>query len=145
MVGFIQAGSPSPPKKSMHPDTAAYNRALAVGDRKICNLLARVIDENLSEAENKIWHAHPVWFLDGNPVVGYSKQKDCIRLFFWSGQSFAVPGLNKSGTFKAAEARYRSTDKVHLGDLESWLAQARDIQWDYKNIVRRKGKLERLK
>jgi hypothetical protein len=77
--------------------------------------------------------------------VGYSTQKDCIRLLFWSGQSFAVPGLNKSGAFKAAEARYGSADEVHLQDLESWLTQAREIQWDYKNIVRRKGKLERLK
>ncbi len=29
--------------------------------------------------------------------------------------------------------------------LRRWLAKARDIQWDYKNIVRRKGRLERLK
>jgi hypothetical protein len=129
MVGFRQAGFPSPAKISMHPDTAAYNRALAVGDRKICNLLARVIDQNLPEAENKIWHAHPVWFLDGNPVVGNSKQKDCIRLVFWSGQSFAVPVRKKSGTFKSAEARYRSTDKVDLQDVERWRTLARDSQW----------------
>ena len=43
-------------------------------------------------AENKIWHAHPVWFLDGNPVVGYSKQKVGVVLLFWSGQSFGRGG-----------------------------------------------------
>lgn len=129
----------------MHPDTATYNRSLATDDQEICNLLAAEIDQNLSEAENKIWHAHPVWFLDGNPVVGYDKLKNCVRLLFWSGQSFEEEGLKKEGTFKAAEARYTAADQVNVQDLKRWLVKAREIQWDYKNIVRRKGKLERLK
>jgi hypothetical protein len=130
---------------AMHKDTAKYNKALGPPERKICDLLARQIDEGLPEAENKIWHAHPVWFLEGNPVVGYSKLKECVRLLFWSGQSFKEPGLAKEGTFKAAEARYTAADQVNVEDLQRWLAKAREIQWDYKNIVRRKGKLERLK
>lgn len=129
----------------MHPDTAKYNEALAQPDREICELLAGVIDENLPEAENKIWHAHPVWFLDGNPVVGYSKLKGCVRLLFWSGQSFGEEELEKEGSFKAAEARYTAGDQVSRKSLKRWLAKARDIQWDYKNIVRRKGRLERLR
>jgi hypothetical protein len=129
----------------MHPDTDKYNRSLAPDEQEICNLLAGEIDKNLPEAENKVWHAHPVWFLDGNPVVGYSKLKNCIRLLFWSGQSFEEKGLTKEGNFKAAEARYTAADQVNKQDLKRWLANARDIQWDYKNIVRRKGKLERLK
>jgi len=129
----------------MHPDTAKYNKAVASADREICDLLAREIDRSLSEAENKIWHAHPVWFLDGNPVVGYSKLKDYVRLLFWSGQSFEEDTLMKEGNFKAAEARYTSADQVNKEDLKRWLAKAREIQWDYKNIVRRKGRLERLK
>ena len=107
--------------------------------------LAQEIDQALPEAENKVWHAHPVWFLDGNPVVGYSKLKECIRLLFWSGQSFKEEGLQKEGSFKAAEARYMEAAEVDVQDLQRWLAKARDIQWDYKNIVRRKGRLERLK
>ena len=129
----------------MHPDTAKYNKCLSEEDQKICDLLAQEIDQNLADAENKIWHAHPVWFLDGNPVVGYAKLKNCVRLLFWSGQSFEEEGLKREGTFKAAEARYTAADKVDLGNLKRWLAKARDIQWDYKNIVRRKGRLERLK
>jgi hypothetical protein len=129
----------------MHPDTAAYNKSLSPSDRKICNLLARTIDEALPEAENKIWHAHPVWFLEGNPVVGYSKLKQCVRLLFWSGQSFEEAGLKKEGTFKAAEARYTAADQVDLESLQRWLSKARDIQWDYRNIVRRKGRLLLLK
>jgi hypothetical protein len=129
----------------MHADTRTYNAAQAPKDRAICQSLAREIDRNLPDAENKVWHAHPVWFLDGNPIVGYSKLKDCVRLLFWSGQSFDEPGLRKEGKFKAAEARYVSADEVDTDDLRRWLAKARDIQWDYQNLVRRKGRLERLK
>jgi hypothetical protein len=132
-------------KENMHPDTAKYNKALGKSDRAICDLLAREIDEALPEAENKVWHAHPVWFLDGNPVVGYSKLKNCVRLLFWSGQSFDEDSLAKEGTFKAAEARYTAADEVQVKDLKRWLKKAREIQWDYKNIVRRKGRLVRLK
>ena len=129
----------------MHPDTRKYNDAQSPADRAICDLLATHIDRNLPEAENKIWHRHPVWFLDGNPIVGYSKLKDCVRLLFWSGQSFAEKGLEKEGSFKAAEARYTEVEQVDADKLKRWLAEARDVQWDYKNLVRRKGKLERLK
>jgi hypothetical protein len=129
----------------VHPDTAKYNQSLDLEDREICDLLAEVIDKSLPEAENKIWHAHPVWFLDGNPVVGYSKLKGSVRLLFWSGQSFQEKELRAEGSFKAAEARYTAADQVNKAALKRWLAKARDIQWDYKNIVRRKGRLERLK
>jgi hypothetical protein len=129
----------------MRADTKEYNTAQSPTDRRICDLLAEHIDRHLPEAENRIWHAHPVWFLDGNPIVGYSKLKGCVRLLFWSGQSFDEPGLKKEGKFKAAEARYTSADQVDVADLERWLGKAREIQWDYANIVRRKGRLERLK
>ena len=129
----------------MHSETARYNEAQSPVDQRTCELLAQEIDRALPEAENKVWHAHPVWFLDGNPVVGYSKLKGCVRLLFWSGQSFSTPGLTPEGKFKAAEARFTSAEQVDLPLLRSWLAQSRDVQWDYKYIVKRRGKLERLK
>ncbi|MBA2780812.1 DUF1801 domain-containing protein [Billgrantia kenyensis] len=129
----------------MHPDIFAYNQQQAPGDKAICDLLAETIDSHLSEAENRIWHGHPVWFLDGNPIVGYKKLKHCVRLLFWSGQSFDESGLQKEGSFMAAEVRYTVISQVCLEDLQRWLGKARDIQWDYRNIVKRKGRLERLK
>lgn len=126
-------------------DIQTYHDKQSNPDKAICDLLYQEINKHLPEAENKIWHAHPVWFLDGNPVVGYSKLKACIRLLFWSGQTFEEPGLANEGKFKAAEARYTSVDQVNVDDLERWIQKSRDIQWDYKNIVKRKGKLERLK
>ena len=129
----------------MHTDTTKYNETQTPSDRAICQLLAEQIDRGLPDAENKVWHSHPVWFLDGNPIVGYSKLKGCVRLLFWSGQSFKEKGLNKEGTFKAAEARYTVLDEVDTGKIKRWLAEAREVQWDYKNLIRRKGKLARLK
>lgn len=129
----------------MNKEIQAYNDKQAASDKEICDLLAAEICKHLPNAENKIWHAHPVWFLDGNPVVGYSKLKDSVRLLFWSGQSFDEPGLNNEGSFKAAEARYTSTTQVKKTDLKRWLKKSETIQWDYKNIVKRKGVLERLK
>ncbi len=129
----------------MNKDIQAYNNAQATEDKAICNLLAEEICKNLPKAENKIWHAHPVWFLDGNPIVGYSKLKDSVRLLFWSGQSFEEDALQVEGSFKAAEMSYTSVDDVNKKDLKRWLKKAETIQWDYKNLIKRKGKLERLK
>src|SRR6476661_8928377 len=114
----------------MNKDIQAYNDAQSESEKEICRLLAEEIDRNLPKAENKIWHAHPVWFLDGNPIVGYSKLKNCIRLLFWSGQSFDEPGLEAEGSFKAAEARYTSHDQISARDLKRWLEKSIGIQWD---------------
>lgn len=130
---------------TIHQDIFAYNASQSADDHRICEVLATTIDQSLPDAENKIWHRHPVWFLEGNPIVGYSKLKDCIRLLFWSGQSFDELSLQNEGSFKAAEARYTSDDQIVVKDLQRWLKKAIKIQWDYKNIVKRKGKLERLK
>lgn len=129
----------------MNKDIQAYNNSQTTSDKEICNLLTKEITKNLEGSESKIWHAHPVWFLDGNPIVGYSKLKDSVRLLFWSGQSFDEDELKPEGSFKAAEARYTAVDQVNTKDLARWLKKASDIQWDYKNIVKRKGILERLK
>jgi len=129
----------------MQPDIIEYNGSLDAESQQIFELLAQEIDLALPEATNKVWHGHPVWFLDGNPVVGYSRQKAGVVVLFWSGQSFGEQDLKAEGSFKAAEVRYSAADQVDILSLRRWLAKARDIQWDYKNIVRNKGQLTRLK
>lgn len=129
----------------MKEEIKKYNSAQSPEDQLICNTLYEVISKALPHAENKIWHAHPVWFLEGNPVVGYSKLKGCVRLLFWSGQSFEEKDLKNEGSFKAAEARYVSVKEINKADLKRWLKKCEEIQWDYKNIVKRRGVLERLK
>jgi hypothetical protein len=130
----------------MHPETLKYNEKQEAGLKEVCDVIAQAIDKNLPGSENKIWHAHPVWFLDGNPTVGYSKQKPGIRLMFWSGADFEEEGLNVVGKkFKDASIFYNDVSEINKTDLRRWLKKAQEIQWDYKNITRRKGRLERLK
>ncbi len=129
----------------MNPEIQTFNEKLSPQDKEVCDLLASIIDTELSDAKNKIWHAHPVWFLDGNPIVGYSKQKPGIRLMFWSGAGFDEEGLNIIGKkFKDASVFYNHVSDIEINDLKQWLQKSRGIQWDYKNIVKRKGHLERL-
>ena len=129
----------------MNKEIQAYNDSQAEDDKEICNILAEEISRNLPEAESKVWHAHPVWFLDGNPVAGYSKLKNCIRLLFWSGADFNEEKLKPgTGKFKDASISYTSVEQVNAEDIELWLKKSIAIQWDYKNLIKRKGKLERL-
>lgn len=130
----------------MNEEIKAYNDKQISDDKAICNMLAQTIDKELNEAESKIWHAHPVWFLDGNPIVGYSKQKAGWRLMFWSGAAFEEDNLKIRGSkFKDASVFFTAVEQINIKDLKRWLNKSRNIQWDYKNIVKRKGKLERLK
>lgn len=129
----------------MNKEVLEYHNSLSSTDKAICDLLYNEISNAMPKAENKVWHAHPVWFIDGNPIVGYHKLKNCVRLLFWSGQSFDEVNLMKEGKFKAAEIRYTDVSEIVNNDLVRWLSKAENIQWDYKNIVKRKGFLIRLK
>lgn len=131
----------------MNPEIAAFNEGQeTIEEQQICETLATTIDKLLCEAESKMWHRHPVWFLDGNPIVGYSKQKAGIRLMFWSGASFAEEKLKPgTGKFKDASITLTAADQIHLYDMKRWIIKAQNIQWDYRNVAKRRGKLVRIK
>ncbi|KFF00468.1 leucyl-tRNA synthetase [Chryseobacterium formosense] len=130
----------------INPDILDYNENQPDSDKEIFTLLSKLIDSGLNDAENKIWHANPVWFLDGNPIVGYSKQKKGIRLMFWSGKSFDEEQLNVEGEkFQDASIFYNSVSEIDQNDVQRWLKKSEEIQWDYKNIVKRKGELIKIK
>ena len=130
----------------MNTEIQNYNQQFSSDDREIVEKLVKIINENLPEAENKIWHSHPVWFLEGNPIVGYSKQKAGMRLMFWSGKSFEEEKLNiLGGKFQDASIFFNSVEEINENDLKKWLQKSQEIQWDYKNIVKRKGQILRLK
>ncbi len=129
----------------MNKDVKAYNDSQTPADKAICDKLEKALSRGLPEAENKIWHRHPVWFLEGNPIVGYSKLKAGIRLMFWSGASFDDDKLKPgTGKFKDASILFTSVGQVDDQDLKGWLELSRKIQWDYKNLMKRRGVLERL-
>lgn len=123
-----------------------YHQIQTEADRAICEQLFSIVDKELKGAVSKVWHGHPVWFIEDNPIVGYSKQKKGIKLMFWSGADFEEDKLNIRGEkFKDASIIYNDVTEIDLDDLKRWLQKSAIIQWDYKNIVKRKGKLERLK
>lgn len=104
-----------------------------------------MISQELGIYESKIWHAHPVWFIDGNPIVGYSIQKRGVRLMFWSGADFDEIGLNVIGAkFKDASVFYNSIEEVDEESVKRWLGKSKLIQWDYKNLIKRKGQFEKI-
>jgi hypothetical protein len=122
-----------------------YNNTLVGQERDICDVLLSILSICLKKCECKIWHGHPVWFIDGNPVVGYSKIKSGVRLMFWSGRDFDEPDLIAGkGRFRDASILYTDKATIYEKDLKRWLKKSILIQWDYKNIVKRKGMLERL-
>ena len=131
----------------MNSDIRNFNQGQATEEEKqICETLASTISELLPEAESKIWHRHPVWFLDGNPICGYSKLKAGIRLMFWSGASFDEDKLKPgTGKFKDASVIITHPDQIDIKEMKRWIRKSKEIQWDYKNVVKRKGKLIRLK
>jgi hypothetical protein len=130
----------------MNVDIKSFNESQIESEREICKLLANEIDKELPEAESKIWHRHPVWFLEGNPTVGYTKLKAGIRLIFWSGMDFGEEKLQPgTGKFKDASILYTNVDQIDQDDLKRWLEKSTQIQWDYKNLIKRKGTLVKLK
>lgn len=132
--------------KNMDSDIQRYIESQTESDQLICLKLSEIINENLREAESKVWHAHPVWFLEGNPIVGYSKQKKGIRLMFWSGKSFNEELLNVHGVkFQDASVFYNNASEINEEDIKRCLEKSEKIQWDYKNIVKRKGQLIQIK
>ena len=65
---------------------------------------------------------------------------------FWSGTDFEEAGLNVvEKKFRDASVFYNDVSEVRKMDLRRWLKKAKAIQWDYKNLVRHKGRLEKLK
>lgn len=129
----------------MNDEVSNYNLSQPTDKQSICDELAKIINNNLKFTETKIWHGHPVWFISGNPIVGYSVQKPGVRLMFWSGQSFDEPDLNVRGEkFKDASIFYKSGSEINSDDIKRWLKKSEAIQWDYKNIVKNKGIVEKL-
>lgn len=65
---------------------------------------------------------------------------------FWSGQGFDEAKLDVRGEkFKDASIFYNVVNEINLKELKRWLKKSKQIQWDYKNLIKRKGKLERIK
>jgi len=115
-------------------DVLLYNKELDSASKIIANELLDLITKTLLKAEGKVWHGHPVWFINENPIVGYSLKKSGVELLFWSGQSFDEPLLISVGKFKAAGITFTEINEIKKTVITRYLRKAKTIQWDYKNL-----------
>jgi hypothetical protein len=122
-----------------------YPEEFSANHKAVCQKIQGIINSRLTKSDSKLYHGAPVWFIAGNPIVGYSLKRDKIALLFWSGASFKRPGLVAIGKYKAAEISYGNLAEINEIDLLSWLEEAESVIWDYKNLRNKNGVLERLK
>lgn len=122
-------------------DILNYNDELESTVRELAQAFCTQIAATIPQAQGKVWHGHPVWFIDENPVAGYSLKKSGLEVLFWSGQSFKNPGLKPIGKFKAAG--FPLASQSDLISIEGWLKESISIQWDYANLPKKRS-LEQL-
>ena len=115
-----------------------YLDSLDSPSRDIFNALILLVRKQLPEAESKVWHGHPVWFIKENPILGVSLKKSGVELLFWSGQSFETAGLKPVGKFKAAGTLFREVVDIDESKIELWLTESKNVQWDYANLPKRR-------
>ena len=135
-------------KTSKHPVSEAdpilaYSSAQPPACQLICIQLRELIDKALPKATSQIWHGSPVWFLDENPVVGYSANAKGVHLLFWNGQAFDEPDLKPMGKYYAAQASFRDASEIKPATIRRWLRQAKANVFDSKAFFankRQKGK-----
>ena len=126
-------------------DIQDYQSELTLEEAEIGAALIKLISKSLPGAEAKVWHGHPVWFIDGNPVVGYSLKKAGVEVLFWSGQSFKLEGLRAIGKFKAAGVAVPNLKSLDKKAMAAWLTEAIAIQWDYQNLPKKRALVKRTK
>lgn len=116
---------------------AAYSRAQAPVSRKICDLLRALIEKDLPKATSKVWHGSPVWFIDDNPVVGYSATAKTVNLMFWNGQAFDEAGLTPVGKYGAAQAKFGDQAELDPTVIRRWLKKAKSDVFDSKAFFKK--------
>jgi Domain of unknown function (DU1801) len=128
--------------KTQYQNISEYNKAQIGETKLICDKLLEIIKDTLPKAESKIWYGAPVWFKDGNPLAGYNvRKRGGVVLLFWSGQAFEEPELKVEGKFKAAQIVYENVKDIKITDLKRYLKKSYRIMYDYKNIIKNKGKI----
>jgi hypothetical protein len=116
---------------------ASYSRTQPPAFRTICDLLRELIDTALARATSKVWHGSPVWFLDDNPVVGYSSTAKTVNLLFWNGQAFGETGLKPVGKYRAAQATFADAAEIDPKVIRRWLKKAKSDVLDSKAFFKK--------
>ena len=118
-------------------DVVAYARAQPPAWRKLCELLRALIEKELPKASSKVWHGSPVWFIDDNPVVGYSATAKSVNLMFWNGQAFDEAGLMPVGKYRAAQAQFADATEIDPKVIRRWLKKAKSDVFDSRAFFKK--------
>jgi hypothetical protein len=134
-----QPGEPKPGEDNPSRDDriAAYSGAQSPAFRTICDVLRELIDTALPGASSKIWHGSPVWFIDGNPVVGYNATAKAVKLLFWNGQAFEEAGLQPVGKQRAAQATFADAAEIDPKVIRHWLKKANSDIFDSRAFFKK--------
>jgi hypothetical protein len=125
------------PRQSGGDAIAAYSQRQSPALRAICDVLRALIEAALPRAASKVWHGSPVWFIDDNPVVGYSATAKEVKLLFWNGQAFDAPGLRPVGKYRAAQAVFNDAVDVDPKVVRVWLRQAKADVFDSQQFFKK--------
>ncbi|HMQ15123.1 MAG TPA: DUF1801 domain-containing protein [Phycisphaerae bacterium] len=118
-------------------ELSAYADGQALPFRAMCNTLRTLIDSALPGATSKVWHGSPVWFIDDNPVVGYSATAKSVNLLFWNGPALDEPDLKPVGKYGAAQAVFAASDDIDGQAIRRWLKRAGANVFDSKAFFKK--------
>lgn len=114
---------------------AGYDAAQSPAEAAVCRRLRAEIVRALPDAEAKVWHGSPVWFVGDTPVVGYNvAARGGVVLLFWNGQAFRDPALKPIGKWKAAQTRFGVASEIRIAPLRRWLKKSGKEIWDVRSI-----------
>jgi hypothetical protein len=117
---------------------SAYSEAQLPAFRAMCDELRGMIEPALPNAASKVWHGSPVWFIDDNPVVGYSATATTVNLLFWNGKAIDEAALAPVGKYGAAQAVFTDASQIDPVVVGRWLEKAREDVFDsrafFKNL-----------
>lgn len=117
---------------------SAYEKKQKPELAAVCKLLRQEIDGTLPMSGAKIYHSMPVWFIAGNPVVGFNvNAKKKVNLLFWNGQAFKDPDLEAVGKFYAAQVQFSDVEEIDKKKLKKWLKKAGKDIWDFEAYRRK--------
>ena len=130
---------PTPVDREASDDAVidAYAHAQSPTFQAICDRLRAMIDTALPEATSKVWHGIPVWFLEENPVVGYSANAKSVNLLFWNGQAFDDERLKPVGKYGAAQAIFVDIGEIDPKAIRGWLKKAQVNVFDSKAFFKK--------
>ncbi|UVJ38681.1 DUF1801 domain-containing protein [Arthrobacter sp. CJ23] len=102
-----------------------YNAQLAEPLAAVAGKLEPLLRTALAGAEGKMWHGHPVWLQDNEPVAGYKAYPKYVTLLFWKGQEFGGDtGELQPGTRSMASVKFADPEEVDESVVAEWAVQA---------------------